>query len=201
MKFNRQAAVQLAMKEYWKKGYSNVSVNGLCTRLGITRSSFYNTFRSLDDLFDEVVALYMTGAPWHMIARVPDFADLTSPTAQIRASYRVLCKMRAEDPDAKGCLLVNSMGSLATLSEPSRKTVLATLARSRSEFDVMIAKAHEAGELPPDCDLSHIGDALQALSIAINTVSKVIRSEDRLWALASATLDGVGLTEAAAVKG
>lgn len=197
MKFDRQAAVEIAMQAFWKQGYSNVSVNGLCAQIGITRSSFYNTFGSLDALFDEVVTLYLSQTPAEKAAERFGAMTTGSPTAQIRATFKLLCKSRARDPEAKGCLLFNTMGALSTLSGPARSTLLSALEGGRARFEALVNQAKDAGELPASADPEDISDSLQALIIGINTISKLIPSEDRLWRLASATLDGLGLRDQA----
>lgn len=193
LKFDRQSALETAMHEYWKRGYTNVTVNGICAVLGITRSSFYHSFGSLDDLYGEAAKLYAAGAPSVRIAKEIERMDEYSPTEQIRAFYKLLCKMRARDREKKGCLLVNNIGIIDALSPSARNTTLRLFRKSLEKNKLFVVEAIEVGELPSDIDAETIHDSLQMLTIGLNSVSKLISSEERLWNIADTTLNGLGL--------
>lgn len=192
LKFDRQACLQIAMQEFWKHGYANVTVNGLSEKFGIKRSSFYHSFGSLDALFGEVVTLYMSGAPVTRIASDDDVSNDYSPSEQIRMAFKALCKMRACDKEKKGCLLVNSIGVYETLSPEARKITLRGVQNGMKQLNKLVIEAVEAGELAADCDVQTLQAALQTLTMGLNNVSKVIASEQELWNIAQATLDGLG---------
>lgn len=193
LQFEREAAVRIAMNEIWRAGYPGVTVNGLCQLLGITRSSFYHSFGSLDKLFDEVVEFYLTGAPAVLTRDRQDAETEGSAVETIRETFRVLCRMRGREKENKGCLLVNNLGLLEVLSAPARKTTLDAFRKSGDRTRLLLTQALEAGELPAETDVETLVNALQTLTIGINNVSKTIPSEQKLWAIATATLDGLGL--------
>ncbi|MCG7587629.1 TetR/AcrR family transcriptional regulator, partial [Photobacterium sp. OFAV2-7] len=69
--FNRDEAVEKVMQLIWRHGYEHCSVKFLSEQLGITRSSFYNSFKSRKNVFLEAMSLYASLAP--------DQVDLEKP--------------------------------------------------------------------------------------------------------------------------
>lgn len=61
--FDRDLAVEVVMNEMWERGYDACSVKAISEKLGITRSSFYNTFGSREKLFFEVIDVYLKESP------------------------------------------------------------------------------------------------------------------------------------------
>lgn len=189
-KFDRQAAVEAAMNEIWKNGLEASSAKALSERLGITRSSFYNAFGSREALFKEALDLYVSKAPDSVLADVR--AD-ASVLAVLTCLFREVCRVRAADPEARGCMAINCVAELvgvdATLGPVMEDAVRHSLAR----FERLLRQAAANGEILDSGDLTWKALALQNLLIGLNVMSKVVRSEEELWAGAELTLKGLGL--------
>jgi TetR/AcrR family transcriptional regulator, transcriptional repressor for nem operon len=184
MKFDRDEAVSTAMMEFWAHGVSNFTVKAFCEKVGITRSSFYHSFGTLESLFDESLECYLQNAP----------ADcLESSIKSIYAMFRVLCRYRAKDKDHKGCLVVNSLSELNSLEEGIQESILNKLAETQTAFKKTLQQAVSNGELPHDYDIKTASLSLQTLMLGLNTVSKIVHKEKELWAIAESTLLGLGL--------
>ena len=56
--FSKDEALQKAMELFWEKGYASTSLSDLTTHLGIGKGSFYATFNSKQELFEEAFELY-----------------------------------------------------------------------------------------------------------------------------------------------
>lgn len=198
MKFDRTAAVEHAMRAFWSHGYSNVSVKALCDELGITRSSFYHTFGSLDALFEESLNLYLSEAPGKSLTKTNKgsaTAESISEIAKLRLMFRVLCKYRAKDKDHKGCLVINSLVDLNNMHEEVQALVLEKLQTGIKTFESTLRRAIKAGELEKGYDVKTTALSLQTLTIGLNTISKMIHKEKDLWKIAERTLSGLGLEE------
>jgi len=189
-KFDRDQAVQTAMDEIWRHGFEACSVKAISERLGITRSSFYNTFKSREALFTEALNLYFTQAPDRALSDVRPGAPVLP---LISATFREICRVRAEDPEARGCMAVNCVTELVGV-DPSLGPVLErAIRRSRARFHDLLRQAKAQGEIDGAVDLEVTASALQSLLIGLNVMSKVERSEESLWAMTERTLLGLGL--------
>lgn len=57
--FNKETALQQAIGVFWEKGYSASSVGDLTKAMGISRSSFYNTFTDKHTLYLTALESYL----------------------------------------------------------------------------------------------------------------------------------------------
>jgi TetR/AcrR family transcriptional repressor of nem operon len=190
LKFDRDSAVEDAMKEIWKKGMEASSAKALAEHLGISRSSLYNSFGGREGLIREAFKRYSSQSPDHMLAEI----DATSEILPVITSlFREVCRIRASDPDAKGCLVVNCIAELVGVDESLGPEIEHTIRQGIDRFENLLRQAARNGEIPRHPDLREKALALQNLLIGINLISKVVRSEEDLWAIARQTLDGLGL--------
>jgi len=56
--FDKDIALEKAMKLYWKQGYANTSLVDLTETLGITKPSLYAAFGGKEQLFISALELY-----------------------------------------------------------------------------------------------------------------------------------------------
>ncbi|VAW65284.1 hypothetical protein MNBD_GAMMA11-339 [hydrothermal vent metagenome] len=191
-KFNRQAAIESAMNEIWRSGFEACSVKSISEKLGITRSSFYNAFESREALFLEALEWYFTRSPDRALAVIDFDAHILKVLTRV---FKDVCRARASDPEARGCLVVNCVAELVavdkTLGPVLEKAVLGSLDR----LEHLLYQAAANGEIENKGDLREKALALQNLLIGLNVMAKVVRSEDDLWAAAKQTLKGLNLYE------
>lgn len=189
-KFDRQAAVEVAMNEIWRNGLEASSVKALSERLGITRSSFYNAFGSREALFKEALDLYFSQAPDRVLAHVG--AD-ASVLVVLTRMFREVCRVRAADPEAKGCMAINCVAELVGVDVTLGPIMEGAVRRSLERFEKLLRQAAASGEIEDTGDLKQKALALQNLLIGLNVISKVVRSEEELWSGVKLTLKGLGL--------
>jgi len=190
LSFDRAAAVETVMNEIWRRGYEACSAKALAEALGITRSSFYNTFESREALFEEVLALYVSRAPDHGLSEIRE-GDPVLP--RISGMFREISRVRAEDNDAKGCLAVNAIAELVGVDETLGPYMEEMIMGSIDRFERLVRQAAAQGEIPSTKNARGKALALQNLLVGLNVLSKVIRSEKELWAVAKEALEGLGL--------
>lgn len=197
--FDRRRITKRAMEEFWLHGFTGVSVKGLCETLGITRSSFYNTFGTLDALFDECLALYGQYSPAHRILQDRQQAgpDVSRAGKDIRRFFRELCAIRGNDTVNRGCLMVNTLAEMEELSPHIQDRLHVHGAVLPAFFHDLIMQGISANELPQETDTETLSRSLHMLALGINTMSRTIRNEAGLWAMADMTLTGLGIHDEA----
>src|SRR6201999_2502772 len=60
--FDRAVALNKAMKLFWERGYEGTSFDELISAMGISASSFYNSFGSKEALYGESTETYLEWA-------------------------------------------------------------------------------------------------------------------------------------------
>lgn len=186
-KFDRDQAVQTAMREIWREGYEASSVKHLSEVLGITRSSFYNAFRSREDLFREAVGAYL--------ALMPPAPTLDSDAAvlpRLTNFVREVCRFNAEH-GWQGCLIANTIAECCPAEEGPAAELSKMACESVRRYRTLLDRAKENGEIPANVDTDILALALQNLLMGLGVFAKALKCEDRLWELAQLTLSGLGL--------
>ena len=83
----KQRIFDTAMPMFLEKGYDNVSINGICRKMGLTKGAFYAHFKSKDQLVVESIMLADTH---YREAIFPGLADLKTVDEKIRTFCRLV---------------------------------------------------------------------------------------------------------------
>lgn len=178
------------MNEIWRRGYEASSTKALAEFLGISRSSLYNAFGSREALFLEALEFYFSRSPDRVLNDVPENASVLRT---LTAMFREICKVRARDKEAKGCLAVNCLAELVGVDQALGPALAKAFEKSLARLESLLRRAAQRGEIEDNGDLREKALALKNLLVGINLMSKVVRSERELWAIAKQTLEGLGL--------
>jgi AcrR family transcriptional regulator len=152
-KFDRGQALAQAMRLFWEQGYEGTTFDQLITAMGISASSFQNSFGTKERVYEAATQLYLDEkARW--------FADALSGDTGTRQTFEKLIESTAdaftECGDPAGCMI--SLAGTHAAAECSRirdmmaaKRVMAEEAmRNRIEAGI------EKGDVPPGTDAAGI---------------------------------------------
>ncbi|MEM7215541.1 MAG: TetR/AcrR family transcriptional regulator [Pseudomonadota bacterium] len=190
IKFDREAAIEKALQIIWRDGYKAASVNALSDALGITRSSFYNSFGSRETLFKLVLDRYLTQIPEAELFLLTKDDPLSESLTRI---IRNACHFRAKDPDKRGCLAANSVAELLPSDNDDGKFVREVSFAMLNQIEQLIVWAKDRGELPATTDHKGLAMAVQGMVMGLNLQSKFLATEDELWLSASTSLEALKL--------
>jgi AcrR family transcriptional regulator len=148
--FDRGAALNAAMKLFWERGYEGTSFDDLIAAMGISASSFYNSFGSKEELYCEATRSYREWAgQWF-------FAILNDPSIDTKTAFARLFEATAEE-FTRGDHPLGCMISLAgTHCSPGMKNIRDMMAEHRAFSEGAMAerirKGIVKGDLPEDTD-------------------------------------------------
>lgn len=188
--FDRDEALETAMVAFWRDGFKETSVKALSEQLGITRSSFYNAFGSHEAMFLEALDRYLERSPDSAFA---EQAPQGSVCALISDTFRTICTNLESDPDARGCLAVNSVSALCHVDESLGPKVAAVMINRLQRIENLLSLAVDRGELPSDTDVKATALAIKALLVGLNSMAKVLPNRGALWPAARASLLALGI--------
>jgi AcrR family transcriptional regulator len=151
--FDRAVALQAAMKLFWERGYEGTSFDDLIAAMGISASSFYNSFGSKEELYCEATRTYLEwSGQWF-------FAILNDPSIDTKSAFARLFEATAEEftrgDHPPGCMI-----SLAgTHCSPGMQSIRDMMAEHRAFSEGAMAdrmrKGVTNGDMPKntDCDM------------------------------------------------
>lgn len=104
-RFDSDLALQKALRLFWQCGYANTSLQALVETMGISRSCLLAVFGSKQDLFEQVLDVYMRQhASFFVSALVADRAETVLATLLLQAVQR-----QTQEEWPPGCLLLHAM--------------------------------------------------------------------------------------------
>ena len=190
MKFDRDEAVKTALEVIWRDGYRASSVKALSDRLGITRSSFYNTFGSQDALLKEVLDVYVQRIPEAQLFAMTKDEPLAPTLTRV---VREACKIRGGDPERRGCLAANAVAEILPAADAAGELVREISCATQDHIEQLVMWAQERGEVAQTVDAKGVALAIHGMIMGLNLQSKFVSGPDELWRSARASLEGLGL--------
>lgn len=190
--FTREEAVNRAKDLFWREGYLSVTARDLAAAMNIQRSSFYNSFGGKDAVFAEALEAYSKETPDAALESIePGHPVIGS----IVAILRQLCRVRASDKDARGCLVCNSVAELVGVDEKFGAALEAEVHGRIALMSRLFEQARQQGEFRPSTNIDDIAKSFVTFLLGVNIVSKTIRSEQELWAICRTFLLGIGVDD------
>lgn len=137
--FDEQNAVDAALRLFWSKGYQAASMNDLMDAMGLSRSSFYESFGTKRDVL--LVALRRYGAS-SMTGLIEPLLRPGAGRAEIEETFARMVKHVTGPEGQRGCFVNNCLAELA----PHDPEVLEASVAVRDHLRDAIAAAVATGQ-------------------------------------------------------
>jgi AcrR family transcriptional regulator len=176
--FDRGVALQEAMKLFWERGYEGTSFDELIAAMGISASSFYNSFGSKEALYCEATRTYLEWAgQWF-------FAILNDPSTDTKSAFARLFEATAEE-FTRGDHPLGCMISLAgTHCAPGMKNIRDMMAEHRAFSESAMADRIRKGvancDLPEDTDCDMLAAYYSAVARGLAVQARDGASREKL---------------------
>lgn len=177
LEFDRSVALHQAMKLFWERGYMGTSFDDLIDAMGISPSSFYNTFGSKERLYQEAAEAYAAQSrEWFA-------AELEAATDTRTAFHRMLKKGAKEitrDDLPSGCMIALA----CTQVPPALNSVRQMMAGYRCGAEAAMAKriqrGIDEGDVPNSVNVQALAAFYSALSRGMAVLARDGATRDRL---------------------
>ena len=164
--FDETHALAQACDLFWRQGYEATSLAALLDAMGLSKSSFYETFGSKHALFLRALAQYQDQRAAEIGTRL---AGGPSARAAIEALFRgvVACEQ------AKGCMTCNEAVELAARDPEVEAQVGAALAEFETQLQETITRGQRDGSIGRTQDAATLA---RLLAVSLSGLQVMIRA-------------------------
>lgn len=177
------------MDLFWRQGYHATSLDDLVRELGVQRYGIYSTFQSKQGLFLAALDHYLAT----MIAT--HLAEMEQPEAglpELRRYFARLATIARTPAGLRGCLMCNTAVELAPHDPAIAAKVQGFLQRLEAVFAVVLAHAHQRGELAPIITPRDTARYLTGVVLGLNVYVKTSADREAIDAYIRIALTTIG---------
>ena len=168
--FDRDAALDAAMRLFWRRGYEAASLDQLRQAMGgLSSASFYGAFGSKERLYREALERYLRT---HGLVVAPLWDDALTPRQALEAMLRRSARLQTDTGLPGGCMLVLSATNLSLENAHLQALVTAERWRTRDGIGRRVDEAIRSGELPAGTDAVGLATMVEALLVGMSVQSR-----------------------------
>lgn len=146
--FDREEALERAMRCFWARGYDATSLDDLVRETGVGRQSLYNEFGDKRAIYLAALERYAESENEHLVTVVQEAASGRAAIAELLAA---VIAQSTKDPD-KGCMLGNAAIEMAARDAQVKQCVTTSTGALVRAIERRLRRARDAGELAEDRD-------------------------------------------------
>lgn len=191
--FDETEALDAAVACFWQHGYEATSVRDLTKAMGIAGPSLYNAFGDKRGLFARALEQYCRSQTYERIARIE---QSTEAQARVGAFLTMVVERSVDDPQRRGCFLINSAIEVAPHDPELGAVITAHLGHVRAFFRRSLVEAQTSRRIRADIDCAQSADHLMAVLLGIRVLARTSPEPAVLEGIVEATLAPLGLTNA-----
>jgi AcrR family transcriptional regulator len=196
--FDRDIALREAMKLFWERGYEGTSFDDLIAAMGISASSFYNSFSSKEALYCEATHSYLEwSGQWF-------FAILNDPSIDTRTAFARLFEATAEEftrgDHPLGCMIALAGTHCSPGMSNIRDMMAEHRAFSESAMAARIRKGATNGDVPEDTDCDMLAAYYSAVARGLAVQARDGASREKLAQIGRLAISAWPVASSAALK-
>ncbi len=173
--FDKDAALEAAMRVFWEKGYEGATMADLTDAMGINRSSMYAAFGDKAALFELVMARYTEG-PMRFMREALEQPELHSVISDL---LRNTVEFLSTPGNPRGCLSIQGALACGTDAEPIKQALIEWRRRGESALKKRLQQAQRSGELGSDLNPADFARYISALmaGLGIQAANRATKAE------------------------
>lgn len=145
--FDTEQALEAAVQVFWSKGYEATSLQDLIDTMKISKSSFYQTFESKHQLFQNCINNYQERF-------IYDITDSLKKSKTGRSfiddTFNRLADKARPSGDRRGCLILNCTSEFAQRDPVIAKLITKSIKLMTNVFLSAVKRAQQEGDISPN---------------------------------------------------
>lgn len=173
----RQRIIDYAIGQFWRYGYSGITIDEIAAELRISKATFYNFFKSKEDLVVEAARFYYGRLGQHPVGEIGSAKELIDELKGIMR--RLVTALEQVDARARRDIRTSVPQAWSEIQLLQHEAITELMGR-------LLAKGQRNGILKPDLNIKAVS-ALMTLSAEsiINGEAVVSLGMDRMEAMQS----------------
>ena len=155
--FDENGAREVAMQLFWAKGYEATSLSNLLAAMGISKSSFYQTFESKHTLFEQCLNQYRDIIVSSMSKGL---ANAPTSMAFIRHALVDIANDTNDPLGRRGCLIMNTASEFSQRDSSIARCVEAGIQATKDIFLQAVKAAQADGDISSNTRADILADYL-----------------------------------------
>ena len=184
--FDEEKVLDRAMRVFWTQGYGGTSLHDLLQAMGISKSSFYETFDSKRDLFLRSLEHFDETQALHAVAKL----DADVPVKTLLSEMFAVMIDRAVN-QKHGCMFGKSAMELSHRDPEVRKRAAAGIRSVEDTFHKVVVRGKRSGELSKECDARRLARSLTATFYGLQVMGNANVARKVLKDVVSSALKGL----------
>ncbi|TPM26900.1 TetR/AcrR family transcriptional regulator [Mesorhizobium sp. B2-3-5] len=182
--FDEETVLDAAVRCFWSHGYQATSVKDLIDSTGITAASLYNAFGDKRALFRTALDHYVEGSVVERIRR----CEALPPCEAIETFFDEILVRSLDDPEHKGCLLVNSALEIAPHDPEFEEVIARVLGRIENFFRGCLDAGQVAGTMTRSVSAEDLARHLLGVLMGVRVLARVRPERALLEGIVAAAL-------------
>ena len=179
--FDVAAARDAAMQLFWSQGYEATSLSQLLSTMGLSKSSFYQTFESKHALFEQCLVQYGE----ILISTMREgLANAPSSLIFIRGALMDISKETRDPLGRRGCLMANTAAEFGQSNPQLARCVKTGFTASREVFAEAVSAAQVDGSIQSKASPRALADYLVTTVMGLKTQVKAGASSKQIETIA-----------------
>ncbi len=183
--FDTDRALEQAMQVFWSQGYKATSLSDLTGAMGLSKSSFYETFGSKHDLFIATIGRYADT----VTSQVAGAAHMDAPAKKIIRALFDRAVQRMTTPDTRrGCYLNNCAVEVSVQDTDAAEKVAGGLGIMEEAFFELVKRGQREGTIGVRHDARAMARFLTASLNGILVLGKANPDQEALFDIADVAI-------------
>lgn len=173
-------ALDAAMEIFWRRGYEGTSLNDLLIATGLSKSSFYQAFKSKHEVFRRALTRYCDD----LTERLRNKLLASNSGWDFIESVMMTAVSEARESDCpRGCMIVNVATEFSNRDARIGKLVADGVKRVTEIFSAAVKRAQKEGSIPAEKDPTLLGRYLLSSLSGLRTLVKAGNSHTSIAAV------------------
>lgn len=166
--FDEEKVLELAVEQFWERGYEATSIRDLAQAMGLTTASVYNAFGDKRAVYRSALDFYVDRSFKDRVGRF----ETKPPQLAIKAFFEEIIERSLSDGKRKGCMLVNSALEVAPHDEEFQRVVAEVLVQVEDFFLRCIQNGQKDGTISARQNSSDLAKTLLSTLLGIRVLAR-----------------------------